>query len=67
MEKELPKRINATFVVSFDTSGADFETLELSTLDEMLNYIQDCIAEDYRINPDVFIYTDENGNELGEL
>lgn len=67
MEKELPKRINATFVVSFDTSGADFELLELSTLDEMLNYIQDCIAEDYRINPDVFIYTDENGNELGEL
>lgn len=74
----LPERINVMRVVSYDVTKLIDDLREMNvglnlddiTTDQLLDYIQDWVAEDlacgwgHTIDPRGLIYQDENGNEL---
>jgi len=69
---ELPERINAMKVVSYDVeeivgyiSDGLEKPVEEVTLDDVLEWIEDDVEQDIS-NGSVF-YRDENGNELYEI
>jgi len=72
MTNELPERINAMKVVSYDVeeivgyiSDGLEKPVEEVTLDDVIEWIEDDVEQDIS-NGSVF-YRDENGNELYEI
>ena len=68
---DLPERINVIRTVSYDIAALRSEVMkdlgiELSTPDDVIDYISDWVYEDMTAPPSRhdLVYQDENGNEL---